>query len=85
MILGSQREGLCTVALHWQVVMTSFEKELLGSHGFSLIPHDGLYAIIFANLQLLQPTKSVVAYARKQIRSAIFEWQAKEKGVVLVC
>ena len=65
--------------------MTSFEKELLGSHGFSLIPPNGLHAIISANLRLLQPTKSVVAYARKQIWSAIFEWQAKEKGVVLVC
>ena len=54
--------------------MTSFEKELLGSHGFSLIPPNGLHAIISANLRLLQPTKSVVAYARKQIWSAIFEW-----------
>ena len=65
MILGSQREGHCTVALHWQVVMTSFEKELLGSHGFSLIPPYGLSLVIFANLQLLIPIKSVVAYARK--------------------
>jgi len=45
--------------------MTSFAKELLGSCGFSLIPPDGLYAIIFANPQLLLPTKSMVAYARK--------------------
>ena len=42
MILGSQREGLCTTTLHgyWQAVMTSFEQELLGStlHGSSLYP-----------------------------------------------
>ena len=81
-ILGSQREGLCTAALHryWQAVMTSFGQELLGGHGFSLIPLEGLHAIIFANLRLLLPTKSVVAYARKQSWSTIFEWQEKEKG-----
>ena len=45
--------------------MTSIEKELLGNYGFSLIPPDGLYAIIFANPRLLLPTKSVVAYVRK--------------------
>ena len=60
--------------------MTSFELELLGSCGFSLIPPDGLHDIISANPWLLFPTKFVVAYARKQSRSAIFEWQAKEKG-----
>ena len=49
---------------YWQAIMTSFAKELLGSYGFSLIPPDGLHAIIFANPQLLLPTKSMVAYAR---------------------
>ena len=39
-----------------------------------------LHAVISANLQLLRPTKSVMAYARKQSRSIIFEWQEKEKG-----
>ena len=65
--------------------MTSFEQELLGSREFSLIPPDGLHAIISTNLQLLLPTKLVVAYARKQSWFAIFEWDAKEKGMVLVC
>jgi len=60
--------------------MTSFGQELLGGRGFSLIPPKGPRAIISANLQLLLPTKSMVAYARKQSRSAIFEWQEKEKG-----
>ena len=53
--------------------MTSFKQELLGNCRFSLIPPDGFHAIIYANLQLLLPTKSVVAYARKQNRSVIFE------------
>ena len=60
--------------------MTSFEQDLLGSHGFSLIPFDGLHAIISVNPRLLLSTKSVVAYTRKQSQSAIFEWWAKEKG-----
>ena len=30
--------------------MTLFEQELLGSRGFSLIPPDGLSAVISANL-----------------------------------
>ena len=60
--------------------MTSFEQELFGSRRFSLIPLDGLHATISANPRLLLPTKSVVSYARKQSRSAIFKWQAKEKG-----
>ena len=66
-IPSSQREGLCIAAMHgyWQAVMTSFEKELLGSRAFSLIPLDGLHAIISTNPWLLLPTKSVVAYARK--------------------
>ena len=65
---------------YWHAVMTSFEQELLGSHGFSLIPPIGLHAIIFANPRLLLPTKFVVTYARKQSQSTIIEWQAKEKG-----
>ena len=60
--------------------MTSFRQELLGSREFFLIPSDGLHAVISTNLRLLLSTKSMVAYARKQSRSAIFEWQAKEKG-----
>ena len=78
---GSYREGICTPAMHryWQAVMTSFEKELLGSRGFSLIPPDGLSAIIYANPRLLLPFKSVLAYARKQSRSAIFEWVKKDR------
>ena len=59
-------------------MMTSFEKELIGSHDFSLVPPDGLSAIISANPRLLLPFKSMLAYARKQNRSAIFEWD-KEK------
>ena len=67
-IPDSQRGGgICIAAMHgyWQAVMISFEQELLGSHGFSLILPDGLNAIISANPRLLLPTKSVVAYARK--------------------
>ena len=37
----------------------------MGSCGFSLIPPDGLSAVISANLQLLLPSKYVLAYARK--------------------
>ena len=66
-ISGSQKKGLCIADMHgyWQAVMTSFEKELLGSREFSLIPPNGLHAIISANPQLLPPTKSMVVYARK--------------------
>ena len=53
--------------------MTSFEQELLGSRGFSLIPPDGLSAIISSNPRLLLLTKSMVVYAKKQSQSAIFE------------
>jgi len=60
--------------------MTSFEQELLGNRGFSLIPPNGLHAIISANPRLLLSNKSLVAYARKQSRYIIFEWRAKEKG-----
>ena len=59
--------------------MTSFEQELLDSHGFSLILLDGLSVVISTNPQLLLPTKSVVVYAKKQIRSTIFEWIEEEK------
>ena len=66
-ITGSQREGLCTFAMHgyWQAMMTSFRQELLNGHRFSLILPEGLRAIISANPRLLLPTKFVVAYARK--------------------
>ena len=60
--------------------MTSFKKELFGSCGFSLIPPNGLGAVISVNPRLLLPTKSMLAYARKQSRSAIFEWVEKERG-----
>ena len=60
--------------------MTSFEQELLGSRGFSLIPHDSLSAVISTNPQLLLPSKSVLAYPRKQSRSAIFKWVEEDKG-----
>ena len=53
--------------------MTLFEQELLGSRGFSLIPPDGLSAVISANPWLFIPTKSIVVYAKKQSRSGIFE------------
>ena len=45
--------------------MTSFEQELLGNYGFSLIPPNGLNAVISANPQLLLTTKFVIANARK--------------------
>jgi len=79
---GSLREGLCTPAMHgyWQAVMTSFEKELIGSRGFSLAPHDGLSAIISVIPRLLLPSKFVLAYARKQNQSAIFKWDEEKRG-----
>ena len=79
---GSLMEGLCTLGMHgyWQAVMTSFEQELVGSHGFSLIPLDRLSMVISANPRLLLPSKSVLAYARKQNRSAIFEWDKEKRG-----
>ena len=81
-VLGSLREGLCTLPMHgyWQAVMTSFEQELVGSRGFSLIPLDGLSMVISANPRLLLPSKSVLSYARKQNRSAIFEWDEEKEG-----
>ena len=63
----SLREGLCTPTMHgyWQAVMTSFEQELVGSRGFSLIPPEGLSMVVSPNPRLLLPSKSVLAYARK--------------------
>ena len=81
-IPGLLREGLCTSAMHglWQAVMTSFKQELAGNRGFSLIPPDGLSMIVSPNPRLLLPSKSVLAYARKQNRSVIFEWDEEENG-----
>ena len=61
-------------------MMTSFEQELMGSRGFSLVPPDGLSAVISINPQLLLPSKSVLAYAKKQNRFAIFEWDEEKRG-----
>jgi len=79
---GSLKEGVCTPTMHgyWQAVMTSFEKELMGSHGFSLVPPNGLSLIISANPWLLLPSKSVLAYAKKMNRSTIFEWDEEKRG-----
>ena len=60
--------------------MTTFVDELVGSRGFSLIPLDGLGIVVSVNSRLLLPSKSVLAYARKQNWSAIFEWDAEKKG-----
>ena len=60
--------------------MTSFEKELIGSRGFSLIPLDGLNVIVSVNPRLLLPSKSVLTNARQQSRSAIFEWNEEKRG-----
>ena len=54
--------------------------ELAGSRGFSLIPREGLSMVALVNPRLLLPSRSVLAYARKQSRSAIFEWDAEKKG-----
>ena len=64
---GSLREGLCIPAIHgyWQAIMTSFEQELVGSRGFSLIPPEGLGMVVSPNLRLLLPSKSMLAYANK--------------------
>ena len=64
----------------WHAVMTTFVDELVGSRGFSLIPPDGLGMVISVNPRLLLPSKFVLAYARRQNRSAIFEWDAEKKG-----
>ena len=81
-VSSSLGEGLCTPAMHgyWQAMMTSFEKELVGSHGFSLVPPDGLSVVISVNPRLLLPSKSVLAYARKQSRFVIFEWDEEKIG-----
>ena len=60
--------------------MDSFIAELAGSRGFSLIPPEGLSTVALASPRLLLPSRSVLAYARKQSRSAIFEWGAEKKG-----
>ena len=79
---GSLREGLCTLPMHgyWHAVMTTFVDELTGSRGFFLIPPDGLGMVVSINPHLLLPSKSVLAYVRKQSWSAIFEWDAEKKG-----
>ena len=63
-----------------QAVMTTFVDELVGSRDFSFIPPDGLGMVISVNPRLLLPSKSVLAYARRQNRSAIFEWDVEKKG-----
>ena len=60
--------------------MTSFGQELVGSRSFSLIPPEGLGMVVSPNPRLLLPSKSVLAYTRKQNRSAIFESDEEEKG-----
>ena len=79
---SSLREGVCTFPMHnyWHAVMDTFVAELVGSRGFSLIPPKGLGMVVSVNPRLLLPSKSVVAYARKQSRSAILEWDVKKKG-----
>ena len=79
---GSLREGVCTFPMHgyWHVVMDSFVAELAGSRGFSLIPPKGLSTVASVNPRLLLPSRSVLAYARKQSWSAIFKWDAEKKG-----
>ena len=81
-VLSSLREGLCTLPMHgyWHAVLTTFVDELTGSRGFSLIPPDGLGMVVSVNPRLLLPSKFVLTYARKQNRSAIFEWDAEKKG-----
>ena len=56
--------------------MDSFVAELAESRGFSLIPPEGLSTVASVNLCLLLSSRSVLAYARKQSQSAIFEWDA---------
>ena len=60
--------------------MATFVDELAGSRGFSLITPNELGMVVSVNPRLLFPSKSVLAYARKQSQSAIFEWDAKKKG-----
>lgn len=72
--------GLYTALIHayWQAVMTSFCKDIMGSHGFSIIPPQGLHIVLPPNPRLLVPIKSVIVYARKQKTSSIFEWQEEQ-------
>ena len=72
---SSLREGVCTFPMHgyWHAMMDSFVVELARSRGFSLIPPEGLSMVASVNPRLLLPSRSVLAYARKQSRSAIFE------------
>ena len=74
--------SVCTFPMHsyWHAVMDSFVAELAGSRGFSLIPPEGLSTVASVNPRLLLPSRSVLAYARKHSRSAIFEWDAEKKG-----
>ena len=65
---------------YWHAVMDSFVAELAGSRGFSLTPPEGLGMVVSVNPRLLLPSKFVLAYARKQNWSAIFEWDAEKKG-----
>ena len=46
-----QGVGLCIALMHayWQAIMTSFNEKLFGSYGFSLVPPEGLHAIISPN------------------------------------
>ena len=64
----------------WDTVMTTFVNELAGSRGFSLIPPDGLGMVVSVNPRLLPPSKSILAYAKRQNWSAIFEWDVEKKG-----
>ena len=64
---------------YWHAVMDSFVAELAGSRGFSLIPPEGLGMVVSVNSHLLLPSKFFLAYARKQSRLAIFEWDAEKK------
>ena len=68
--------GVQTCALP---ILDSFVAELAGSRGFSLIPPEGLSMVASVNPRLLLPSRSILAYARKQSRSTIFEWDAEKK------
>ena len=53
--------------------MTSFCEDIMGSRGFSLMGSEK-YALLSLNPYLLVPIRSVIAYAKKQKSSGIFEW-----------
>ena len=61
--------------------MTSFEKELMGSRGFSLVPPNGLNAIISTNPWLLLPSKSMLAYAKKQSLLSLSGMKRRKGGI----